>query len=140
VRLTLSLLLCRLEVAEGSDQGPFDMYDGTYFAGTKPMIVVTANYRLGALGFLVVNDIGGNFGLLDQQFALQWVQTNIGETTTTASLRFVPLERLCAVALSLLMLLLVLLLVLWPAAFGGDPNRVTIWGESGTLAILDTVS
>ncbi len=39
---------------EGSDQGPFDMYDGSYYAGTKPVIVVTANYRLGALGFLAV--------------------------------------------------------------------------------------
>lgn len=39
---------------EGSDQGPFYMYDGSYIAGTKPVIVVTANYRLGALGFLAV--------------------------------------------------------------------------------------
>ncbi len=40
--------------SEGSNQGPFDMYDGSYIAGTKPVIVVTANYRLGALGFLAV--------------------------------------------------------------------------------------
>ena len=30
--------------AEGSDQGPFDMYDGSYAASTKPVIVITANY------------------------------------------------------------------------------------------------
>jgi para-nitrobenzyl esterase len=40
--------------AEGSDQGPFAMYDGSYIAGTKPVIVVTANYRLGALGWIAV--------------------------------------------------------------------------------------
>ena len=39
---------------EGSNQGPFAMYDGSYIAGSKPVIVVTANYRLGALGFLAV--------------------------------------------------------------------------------------
>lgn len=39
---------------EGSDQGPFGMYDGSYLAGTNNLIVVTANYRLGAFGFLAV--------------------------------------------------------------------------------------
>ena len=34
---------------EGSDQGPFHMYDGGYIAGTKPVIVVTSNYRLSTL-------------------------------------------------------------------------------------------
>ena len=47
-------------------------------------MVVTINYRLGALGFLahpaLVSRPGGpagNYGLMDQQAALRWVQDNI---------------------------------------------------------------
>ena len=70
------------------------LYDGSTLARTTSTIIVITNYRLGALGF-VVNDAfpSGNFGFLDQQFALQWVQRNI-------------------------------------AAFGGDRNSVTIFGQS----------
>ena len=63
------------------------------------VIVVTINYRLGYLGFLAQSAIdaeghlSGNYGLMDQQFALAWVRRNI-------------------------------------ANFGGDPDRVTIFGES----------
>jgi carboxylesterase type B len=51
-------------------------YDGTYLAASGNVIVVTFNYRLGALGFLAH---GGkdNFGFTDQLLALQWVQRNI---------------------------------------------------------------
>jgi carboxylesterase type B len=54
------------------------LYDGSTIARTTSTIVVITNYRLGALGF-IVNDAfpSGNFGFLDQQFALQWVQRNI---------------------------------------------------------------
>ncbi|XP_033634706.1 acetylcholinesterase-like [Asterias rubens] len=59
------------------------------------VIVVTINYRLGALGFLSSADdvIPGNFGLLDQRRAFEWVRDNIH-------------------------------------AFGGDPKRVAIYGQS----------
>lgn len=80
-----------------------NLYDGTYLAATGNMVVVTINYRLGALGFLALDQVDksidpsgslrGNFGILDQQQALQWVQQYIG-------------------------------------AFGGDPARVTVAGES----------
>jgi para-nitrobenzyl esterase len=65
----------------------------------KGVIVVTINYRLGTLGFFAESQIdaegheNGNYGFMDQQFALKWVQKNI-------------------------------------AGFGGDPKRVTIFGES----------
>uniref|UniRef100_A0A182PB60 carboxylesterase n=1 Tax=Anopheles epiroticus TaxID=199890 RepID=A0A182PB60_9DIPT len=49
------------------------------FLLTRPLILVTVNYRLGPLGFLSTEDdeIAGNFGLKDQVTALQWVQKNI---------------------------------------------------------------
>lgn len=69
-----------------------NLYDGTYLVAAGNVIVVTINYRLGALGFLAH---GGNynFGFADQLLALQWVQTNI-------------------------------------AKFGGNPDNVTLFGES----------
>lgn len=79
------------------------LYDGSAFA-SRGAVVVTFNYRLGALGFLSANalgsgEIGGNFGLMDQQAAMAWVQRNI-------------------------------------APFGGDPKRVTLFGESaGAMSV-----
>ena len=94
----------------GSGSTPW--YDGTSFAEHHDVVVVTVNYRLGALGFLHLADLlgeefagSGNNGILDQTAALRWVQDNI-------------------------------------SAFGGDPGNVTIFGESaggmsvGTLLAL----
>lgn len=78
---------------EGMAQGPFEIYDGSYYAETHNVVVVTVNYRLGVLGYLVTDEVTGNAGLLDQRLALQWVQKNID-------------------------------------IFKGDPDRVTIFGES----------
>ena len=41
------------------------------------VIVVTAQYRLGLLGYLVLENEEGNYGLLDQAFAYSWVKENI---------------------------------------------------------------
>ncbi len=53
--------------------------DPRQFVDKGDAIVVTINYRLGALGYLNLPGLpeGGTFGLLDQQAALRWVQTNI---------------------------------------------------------------
>lgn len=75
-------------------------FDGESLA-RKGVVVVTFNYRIGALGFLATPELSresgsfgsGNYGLLDDIAALQWVQRNI-------------------------------------AAFGGDPAKVTIGGQS----------
>jgi carboxylesterase type B len=60
-----------------------ELFDGAALARTGNLVVVDFNYRLGALGFLAAKDgmpqhsLTGNYGFLDQQFALQWVQDNI---------------------------------------------------------------
>jgi len=53
--------------------------DPRRLATAGPMVVVTANYRLGMLGYLGLPglDGSGDFGLLDQQAALRWVQRNV---------------------------------------------------------------
>ena len=59
-------------------------YSGTNLALQGDVVVVTVNYRLGALGFMHLADIGGeawgssaNCGILDQVAALRWVRDNI---------------------------------------------------------------
>jgi para-nitrobenzyl esterase len=74
--------------------------DGEFLAH-RSVIVVSMNYRLGIFGFLALPEldtesphhVSGNYGLMDQTAALNWVRGNI-------------------------------------AAFGGDPNNVTIFGQS----------
>ena len=53
------------------------IYNGTNFARTKNAVLVSLNYRLGALGFLPSETGTGNFGLRDQNLGLRWVQENI---------------------------------------------------------------
>jgi para-nitrobenzyl esterase len=92
-----------------SEPVPF-LNTGAFYSGKtlaeKGVVVVTLNYRLGALGFLAHADLAdedgsnpGNQGLYDQTQALQWVHDNV-------------------------------------AKFGGDPKNVTIFGESaGSLDV-----
>ena len=87
-------------------------YNGTQLA-KKGVVLVTINYRLGALGFMAHPDLSaesphgssGNYAILDQIEALKWVQDNISN-------------------------------------FGGDPENVTIFGESagGTSVYLLTAT
>ncbi|MEV0289325.1 carboxylesterase family protein [Kribbella sp. NPDC050820] len=52
-------------------------YDGTELATSGRLMVVTVNYRLGALGYLSSPALGeGNYGLMDQAAALRWVRRN----------------------------------------------------------------
>jgi carboxylesterase type B len=64
-------------------QGAGSDYDPSRLATQGHVIVVTLNYRLGALGFLALRQLAarsadsGNYGLADQQAALRWVRDNI---------------------------------------------------------------
>ena len=58
----------------GSTAAP--LYDGAAFA-RDGVVLVSVNYRLGADGFLFLDDTEANRGLLDQVLALQWVQENV---------------------------------------------------------------
>ena len=58
--------------------GSEDYYDGANLASRGDVVIVTINYRLGALGFLNLPALGEtNFGMRDQIAALKWVQENI---------------------------------------------------------------
>src|ERR1700722_3809845 len=65
-----------LTAGAGSDYDPTPLVE-------QGVIVVTINYRLGYLGFFAQTSLdseghdAGNYGLMDQQFAMQWVQSNI---------------------------------------------------------------
>ncbi len=57
-----------------------DVYDGRFLSHSEQVVVVSMNYRVGALGFLSLPEsesIKGNAGLFDQRLALSWVSRNI---------------------------------------------------------------
>lgn len=84
-------------------------FDGEHFA-RQGVILVTINYRLNVFGWMVDKElsaesehgVSGNYGLLDQIYALKWVRRNI-------------------------------------ANFGGDPNRITIAGQSAGAACVQAL-
>ncbi|XP_014480314.1 PREDICTED: acetylcholinesterase isoform X2 [Dinoponera quadriceps] len=59
--------------------GASNLFPGHMLAAFYNVVVVSINYRLGALGFLSTGDENspGNYGILDQALALQWVYDNI---------------------------------------------------------------
>jgi len=70
--------------AKGQTPGRLNVYDGTEFVSTAredggPVVFVTMNYRLGALGLMAGDGLGlsGNYAIKDQTEALEWVQRNI---------------------------------------------------------------
>ncbi|MEY9844223.1 carboxylesterase/lipase family protein [Streptacidiphilus sp. MAP5-3] len=77
-----------------SGSGGWDWYDGRRLAAAGEIVVVTANYRVGPLGYLHLPELGSdNLGTRDQAAVLAWVRENV-------------------------------------AAFGGDPDRLTVGGQS----------
>ncbi|XP_030377573.1 acetylcholinesterase [Scaptodrosophila lebanonensis] len=60
-------------------RGASNLFQGHILASFYDVVVVTLNYRLGALGFLSTSDENspGNYGILDQAMALKWVHDNI---------------------------------------------------------------
>ncbi|WP_333776910.1 carboxylesterase/lipase family protein, partial [Streptomyces sp. IBSBF 3136] len=64
----------------GFTTGAGSSYDAHRMATRGGVVVVTVNYRLGALGFLAHDHLpgSGTFGLADQQAALRWVRDEIG--------------------------------------------------------------
>src|SRR5215467_4309467 len=68
----------------GFSGGAGRVYDGAVLAARNHVIVVTINYRLSAFGFLALPSLdaespdgsSGDYGLMDQQAALRWVQNN----------------------------------------------------------------
>ena len=67
----------------GLFSGESNDYDGSKLARRGRVVVVTLNYRVGALGFFshpAINREGhpfANYGIMDEQLALRWVQANI---------------------------------------------------------------
>lgn len=59
--------------------GGWDWYDGARLAAAGDIVVVTANYRIGPLGYLHLPEAGAdNLGARDQAAALRWVRDTIG--------------------------------------------------------------
>jgi para-nitrobenzyl esterase len=85
------------------------LYDGRRLAGSGDVVVVSINHRLGALGFLELS----SFNTPRRRF-----DSNVGLRDVLAALHFVR-DNI--------------------AAFGGDPERVTLFGESAGAGIITTL-
>jgi len=72
--------------------GSLPVYDGAHLA-ERDVVVVSVNYRLGALGWLAADGVPSNLGLRDLRAAIEWLRANA-------------------------------------PAFGGDPDRIVLMGES----------
>ncbi len=75
VLLSLSQQLILSYLIQGD--GGSAIYSGEYMVNKTQVILVSANYRLGALGFLATDTLEGNFAIKDQRLALLWVKRNI---------------------------------------------------------------
>ena len=63
---------------EGDEMGPdSNLYDGANLTGRHDVVVVTIQYRLGALGFSTFVHGMANAGMADQRLAMQWTFNNI---------------------------------------------------------------
>ena len=91
--------------------GDFDYYQSNALV-KKGVVLVTINYRLGAMGYMAhpaisaadPNGVSGNYGTLDQIAALKWIKDNI-------------------------------------SSYGGDPDNVTIFGESaGSWSVTELMA
>lgn len=87
--------------AASATRSEVELYDGAQLAALGGVVVVTLNYRVGALGFMAhpslaaesVHGASGNYGILGQMLALEWTHANI-------------------------------------TAFGGDKGNITVFGQS----------
>ncbi|KAK2845194.1 hypothetical protein Q5P01_011853 [Channa striata] len=82
------------------------LLDGSTLSAMGNIVVVTANYRTAALGFLSTGESGlrGNYGLSDQEAVLRWVNTYISQVGGDSSRVTVAAERRGADITSLLLL------------------------------------
>jgi len=92
-----------------SGNGSYSMYDGANMARKHDVVTVTVNHRLNSFGFLYLADIGG---------AKYANASNVGITDVVAALEWVR-DNI--------------------ANFGGDPNNVTIFGQSGGAGKVSTL-
>ncbi|MDI9918242.1 carboxylesterase family protein [Rhodococcus sp. IEGM 1379] len=88
-----------------SGGGALPWYDGDALSTEGDVVVVSVNYRVGVLGYLLLDGVSeGNLGVHDQIAAIEWIRTNID-------------------------------------AFGGDPDSITLFGQSaGAHSIVNLLS
>ncbi|GFS20519.1 carboxylic ester hydrolase [Elysia marginata] len=62
-----------------SGSSTLDVYDGKFLAAEEDVVVISMQFRFGALGYLVLESLNspGNAGMMDVRMALEWVQRNV---------------------------------------------------------------